>query len=248
MNILQVSTFLVLVLFTVYKSTSLSNNLPSFLWELAEKVGQVGCSSGITSTGTTFCVLSLVLRCIMNALNTEMQGWMTSCIPASGKHHHVQYLCSQRLVMLRFCYGKISEISVQLNKIYGIFVLLSLTYHNAYFHLEAFDTLRNIYNYVLHNIESDPKKLYYYFWLFVDGGKILMYFITVSLLTNDCKKFKVNLCLFTNGLSSCKLRESVLKSAGAKFDNLFRSIAVALLLIGSYCFKFEVHCLRFLHH
>jgi len=187
----------------------LNTNLATFVWKLAQRFSRLGCVGGITATGTTFCVLSLVLRCIMSALNDEMNGWMATCTPVKGKFHHVHRLCSHRLVTLRFCYGKISEISAQLNKIYGIFVLLSLTYHNAYFNLEAFDTLRNIYNYLVYSSTFDPGKLQYYFWVFIDGGKILMYFITVSSFTTDCKRFKVILCLFTNGLSSCKLRESV---------------------------------------
>jgi len=193
------------------KSKSFSNkHLSSIALNLAEMVSRVGCESGIAATITTFCVLSLVLRCLMSALNSEMENWMITCLPTGrGKYLHEQYLCSQRLITLRFCYGKISEICVQLNKIFGIFFLLFLTYHNAYFHLDAFDTLRNIYNYVVYNISPGTGELIHNIWLFVDGTKIIIYFSTISLFASDCKRFKSILCIFINGLSTCNLRTSV---------------------------------------
>jgi len=200
--------------------------LLSVAWNLARRVSRVGCVSGITATGTTFCVLCLVLRCLMRALNNEMRDWMTTCIPVRGKHHREQYLCSRRLITLRFCFGRISEISAQLNIIYGLFILLSLAYHNTFFHLEALDALRNIYNYVVYNISPESGNFFNAVWLIVDGVKIVMYFFSVSLFVVDYKRFKVTLCVFTNGLPSCNLRKSVIKTyvSTIHFHSLFSQL------------------------
>jgi hypothetical protein len=174
-----------------------------------QQISRLGCVGGITSTGTNFCVLNLVLRCLLKALGDEMSYLMAECVSAKGKVHHVHRHCSSRLVTLRFCFGKISELKEQINQIYGIFILLLLTYHNTFFQLEVFDTLRNVYNWLLYGAEFDPGDLNFYFWMNVDGGKILVYFLTAALYVREGKKLKVTICLFTNELSSCKLRESV---------------------------------------
>ncbi|CAB3367614.1 Hypothetical predicted protein [Cloeon dipterum] len=204
--IVQVMT---IVYLTIYEfRASLSPPAVLTVVKLCELLSRVGCVGSVTAIGTVFCVLVLVLKGVARALNEEVAAWATA-IGVRGEKHHLQRQFSRRLVALRHCYGKVHDVCAQLNRIFGIFVLMSLTYHGSYLQLELFDTVRNSYKSLVYDAVFDEGKLEYYHWLFVDAGKAASYFIAVGLFAAEYRKIKKILCAFVNSLPASKLRESV---------------------------------------
>jgi hypothetical protein len=96
-----------------------------------------------------------------------------------------------------------------LNKIYGIFVFLALCYHNISLQIEVFETTRNVYDMIVYKIMFNREKVEFVWWAIFDGGKVIMYFFTVSAFVESYIRLKIGMWKFADALPPGKLRQSV---------------------------------------
>ncbi|XP_059473977.1 uncharacterized protein LOC132195785 [Neocloeon triangulifer] len=173
--LLQVAVFFNYMFFALYEKSSQGVS------ELVVSALRVLSLTSITCIGSHFCALCLVLRALVRAVNAEL-----ALLLAREAHSDGPTLLQHQLLRLRFVYAKIFDICVDMNNVFGIFVLLALTQYNIYIHVEVFTLLR-----LLVDVTANPLNTWLFrhtqalTWAVVNVAKILAYFVCCSLVLSE---------------------------------------------------------------
>jgi len=140
--------------------------------------------TSISCIGTQFCALCLIIRTIIKSLNEELRNWLLETLKNPDS---VPKKLPGRLLDLRMVFAKIYDICGEMNNIFGIFILLTLTYHNTFIHVEMFQIFAQVVESTLVMSAWNFGHTKAAVWAAVNLMKILAFFVCCTLVTSEVR-------------------------------------------------------------
>jgi hypothetical protein len=149
--------------------------------EIVVSTSRILSLTSISCIGTQFCALCLIIRTLVRALNDELRLCLRKAVK-SGDEKTAEGAVSKRLLDLRMAFAKVYDVCGEMNNVFGIFVLLILTYHNTFIHVEVFHICAQVIDSTL--VQSTWKFAHTKeaLWAVINIVKILAFFICSALV------------------------------------------------------------------
>jgi 7tm Chemosensory receptor len=142
--------------------------------------------TSISCIGTQFCALCLLIRTLVRALNDELRVCLQKALKGgAADEKKTESAVSRRLLDLRMVFARVYDVCGEINNVFGIFVLLILTYHNTFIHVEVFHICAQVIDSTL--VQSTWKFAHSKeaLWAVINIVKILAFFVCCALVLTE---------------------------------------------------------------
>lgn len=134
--------------------------------------GRACCGSLMNFIGANFVTICIILSSYLRSINFELENLREN-------------YSTKDLSELRHHSSKIFELANEVNELYGVLLLLILTYHNCYLQIDCFKAGILVYNFSTGRAAWFTEDFSFLIWAFVDGSKALIYIIAANMLENQ---------------------------------------------------------------
>ena len=140
-------------------------------------------ATALQSLGTQFLSFSILILFYLKHINNKIAE-SKSLYFACGKNKNV----SKQIDDLRVAHNKLSENARLVNRVYGIYLLLPLSYISIHLQMDFFEIIRNIINYTTEFPYESWEGTEWFInimWIFNEINKLCTYFVVSYLVSTE---------------------------------------------------------------
>lgn len=152
--------------------------------EIVVSTARILSLTSISCIGTQFCALCLILRTLVRALNAELRLCLRRALKGVDEKK-AEAVVSKRLLDLRMVFAKVYDACFEMNNVFGIFVLLILTYHNTFIHVEVFHICAQLIDSTLVQTTWKFAHTKEALWAIINVVKIMAFFVCCALVLQE---------------------------------------------------------------